>query len=280
MNTGITKTRPGLTDFALCKNMTIFTDKINGGMKELKHFIIIAAALLIAVCGYAQQTAKRQRLYVIDGRFFKEIPMDRKHITGMLMITTANGTKAMGLTLSEPLPDDALRYALPKDSIAEADILLEMYEEKKSNALKASIYKEDLLKTGDKFPEFKATDIDGKTWSNADAAGKVMVLNCWFTGCGPCRAEMPELSEWKTEMPDVMFFSSTYEKAETARPILESRKFNWTALVNDRQFKNYIGANGYPMTIVIDKKGIIRQVEYGTSPLQREKLKQTIKSLR
>lgn len=249
-------------------------------MKKFKQIIMVAAALLIAVCGYAQQSTKHQRMYIIDGHFFKEIPMDKKLITGILMITTSNGTQAIGITLSEPLSEDALRYAIPKDSVAEADIMLEMYEEKKSNALRTSINKENLLKAGDQFPEFKATDIEGKTWSSADASGKVMVINCWFTGCGPCLAEMPELSEWKTEMPDVMFFSATYEKAETARPVLERRKFNWIALVNDRQFKNYIGTNGYPMTIVIDKEGIIRQVEYGTSPLQRKRLKQTIQSLR
>ena len=54
----------------------------------------------------------------------------------------------------------------------------------------------------------------------------------------------------------------------------------WIPLVNDTIFKNYIGSNGYPMTVVVDKDGIIRQVEFGTTPLQREKLKQTIQSLR
>lgn len=81
-------------------------------------------------------------------------------------------------------------------------------------------------------------------------------------------------------MPDVMFFSSTYERPETARPVLEKQQFNWIPLVNDTIFKNYIGSNGYPMTVVVDKDGIIRQVEFGTTPLQREKLKQTIQSLR
>ena len=34
------------------------------------------------------------------------------------------------------------------------------------------------------------------------------------------------------------------------------------------------------MTIVVGKDGKIAQIEYGTTPLQREKLKQTIQSLR
>ena len=77
---------------------------------------------------------------------------------------------------------------------------------------------------------------------------------------------MPELSTWKDEMPDVMFFSSTYESAEIP-------------IVNDTLFTKYIGNNGYPLTVVIDRNGIVAMVEYGTSATQREALKQKIKSL-
>lgn len=248
-------------------------------MKITKY--ILAIATMISVIGAsAQNSYKSSKVYIIDGYFFKEIPMDKDMICGLLMIETANGSEAYGLLLQDELPADALKYSIPADSVAEADLLLEQFNEKKSGAIRLTMSKEETLKVGDKFPAFNAVDIEGKKWSNADTEGKVMVLNCWFTGCGPCRAEMPELSEWKNEMPDVMFFSSTYERPETARPVLEKQQFNWIPLVNDTIFKNYIGSNGYPMTVVIDKEGIIRQVEFGTTPLQREKLKQTIQSLR
>ena len=136
-----------------------------------------------------------------------------------------------------------------------------------------------MINEGDKFPEFSATDINGKIWTNADVKGKVMVLNLWFTGCRPCRAEMPELSKWKDEMPDAMFLSATYENAERAKPVIESQGFNWIALINDTQFAEFIGSIGYPMTIVVDKAGFITMIEYGTSPTQRTKLKEEIRKL-
>jgi thiol-disulfide isomerase/thioredoxin len=107
-----------------------------------------------------------------------------------------------------------------------------------------------------------------------------MVLNLWFTGCGPCRAEMPELSQWKTEMPDVMFFAATYEDAATARPVVERQGFNWIQLVGDTQFKEWIDESGYPLTVVVDKAGNVTHVEHGTSPVQRETLKQKIQEVR
>jgi len=49
--------------------------------------------------------------------------------------------------------------------------------------------------------------------------------------------------------------------------------------VNNILFTKYIGNNGYPLTAVIDKEGVVVMVEYGTSASQREALKQKIKSL-
>lgn len=248
-------------------------------MKRLCLFIT-AVLLAITVCANTRQGSKSQKLYIIDGYFFNEIPMNKTLITGLIPLNTPGGAKATALTLSQPLPDEALRYALPVEQVPDAEQFLMLYNEKKSGLIPLAIKPEETLKTGDLFPPFKAVDINGQTWTNEDVKDKVMVLNCWFTGCGPCRAEMPELSGWKDEIPDVIFFSSTYEDADTARQVLEKAGFNWTPIVNDNQFKTYVGGNGYPMTVVIDKSGIIRQVEFGTSPLQRDHLKQTIQSLR
>lgn len=87
---------------------------------------------------------------------------------------------------------------------------------------------------------------------------------------------MPELSGWKDELPDVMFFSSTYESPEVARQVLDRGTFNWTHLVGDKQFTGYIGEKGYPLTIVVGKDGRIVAFEYGTSAEKRERLHSAI----
>ena len=89
-----------------------------------------------------------------------------------------------------------------------------------------------------------------------------MVLNQWFTGCRPYRQEMPELSEWKDEMPDVMFFSFTYETPEVAKQVLDKVRFNWIPIVNDTQFCEWVGNMGYPHTIIIDKEEKIAMIEF------------------
>lgn len=247
---------------------------------ELKKYLFAIAFCFVAMACYAQNAKATEAIYIIEGLFFREVPVDFSLTDGVMSIKTANGTQAYGISVKEPLSEAAKKFAVSEEEIPEADVLLEMYQERLGRMKQSYVATEELLKTGDKFPRFVANDIDGKEWRSEDVEGKVMVLNCWFTGCDPCRAEMPELSQWKNEMPDVMFFSATYEKPETARPVLEKIGFNWIHLVRDKQFKNYIGNNGYPMTIVVDKNGIIAQIEYGTSPLQRESLKKTIQNLR
>ena len=240
----------------------------------------LLAILALTVCFIAttQNTPKKRKFVIIENYFFKSIPVASSQITGMSMVSTPNGTKATGVILANPLPEAALKYAVPEDSVPEAAELKARFAEAKVLKVKTAI--DETVEIGSKFPEFKAVDIDGKEWSTADVAGKPMVLNLWFTGCGPCRSEMPELSQWKNEMPDIMFFSATYEDADRARPVIERQGFNWIPLVNDTQFKEWIGAQGYPMTIVVDKAGTIVHVEYGTSPVQREELKKIIESVR
>lgn len=231
---------------------------------------------------------KPNKIIIFNGYFFNELPAAVKSNSlpqdiKMFFIETPNETKALGMySPSVELSEESLNYAISVKNVTEGEELLRRYNEQKdaeSISFTMSATK-PLIQVGDKFPDFSATDINGKTWTNTDAIGKVMVLNLWFTGCGPCRGEMPELSTWKDEMPDVMFFSSTYEAPEIARQVLDKCKFNWIPLVNDTQFKKYIGNNGYPLTIVVDKEGNIAAFEYGTSSEQRASLKNKISELR
>ena len=132
-------------------------------------------------------------------------------------------------------------------------------------------------KEGEPFPQFSEKDMDGRTWTNDSVKGRVMVLNLWYSGCGPCRAEMPILSEWKNQLPGVMFFSATYHDAETAKRITDKHLFTWTHLIEAKDMMAWIGTEGFPLTIVVDKKGIVRHTVHGTNEDKRAELLAKIK---
>ena len=231
---------------------------------------------------------KKETYSIVNGFFFKNVrpifndqgyPKDLQ----MISIETPEGNRALGFySPSINISNELKSHSISPASIVEGEELLRRFNDfiSREKIKKEKIGKIEKIEVGGFFPDFSAIDIDGKKWTNKDIEGKVMVLNQWFTGCRPCRQEMPELSEWKDEMPDVMFFSSTYESPEVANQVLEKVRFNWIPIVNDTQFFEWVGDMGYPMTIIINKDGKIVAIEYGTSPEKREKLKQTIKSLR
>lgn len=136
------------------------------------------------------------------------------------------------------------------------------------------------FKEGAPFPRFCYTDIDGEEWSNQKVKGHVLVLNVWYSGCGACIKEMPELSQWKDELPDVVFLSANFEKEEVVRRIAERHGFNWHHLANDDQFIRLMGQNGFPMTVVVDKEGIVRSIVHGTNVAKRAALRQKIEEYR
>jgi thiol-disulfide isomerase/thioredoxin len=43
--------------------------------------------------------------------------------------------------------------------------------------------------------KLQGATVDGGTWSMAEAAGKVVVVNVWGSWCGPCVAEAPDLQK-------------------------------------------------------------------------------------
>lgn len=241
----------------------------------MKHFHILTLVILAFFCSsiHAQEKNRPKRYILIENYIFSAFPdsISRSDTKEMYSLATPAGSRAVGYVMNSPLPANVNKSALNVDSVPEGRLLLEMFEEARERSKRA--FTAPKIKTGMTFPEFSAIDVAGRKWTSADVKDRVMVLNLWYTGCGPCRAEMPELSEWKNEMPDVMFFSATYEKADRAEPVLKKHGFNWINLVEDKQFVDWLGGKGYPMTIVVNKEGVITHIVNGTSPEKRAELK-------
>jgi len=51
-------------------------------------------------------------------------------------------------------------------------------------------------------PELSAEGLDGRTWTLADAHGRVVWVNFWATWCPPCKTEMPAMQALAERYPD------------------------------------------------------------------------------
>jgi cytochrome c biogenesis protein CcmG/thiol:disulfide interchange protein DsbE len=102
---------------------------------------------------------------------------------------------------------------------------------------------------------------DGKEYSLSQFKGKVVLINFFTFFCGPCRQEMPHLSQMHQELKGQGFqtlgigLSSTPDQLKQivtqlnlAYPVLEG---------NDAVSKAYGGVELVPLTFIIDKQGNI-----------------------
>jgi thiol-disulfide isomerase/thioredoxin len=122
---------------------------------------------------------------------------------------------------------------------------------------------------GEKALDFIVTDLNGNTIKLSELKGKVVVLNFWFTKCGPCVIEMPTLNtlvdEYKNK--DVVFLALTFNKKGVVENFLYEHEFKYTIAANAMDAIRIYGVQSYPTSIVIDKKGaiVLKEIGYRTN---------------
>ena len=251
-------------------------------MKQIKIIAFFLMLLPLAASAQEERIDTVIPKFLSNGYFFREMPDLPDGEKSILKLKDKEGNSIIVINVNAELPKSLIRKAIPREQVHNADQFLNgvnmmaTMQELTQAKVKAdgTFYSP---KAGEPFPLFSEKDIDGHIWTNDSVKGRVMVLNLWYSGCGPCRAEMPELSTWKELLPNVMFFSATYHDAELAKKITDKHHFTWTHLVEAEDMMSWIGTEGFPLTIVVDKQGLVRYSVHGTSEVKRAELLAKIK---
>jgi len=116
---------------------------------------------------------------------------------------------------------------------------------------------------GQHLPSFALKDMNGNVVSPTNLTGKFLVVNLWFTTCGPCIEEMPDLNKLKkeNENSDVKFLAITFDTKNAVHNFLQKHNFNFTVIPGAKFYCDQI-TQLYPLTFFVDKKGIIRFAEH------------------
>ncbi len=125
----------------------------------------------------------------------------------------------------------------------------------------------DRCYVGMKLPAFKDISISGDTVDTRSMQGKIIVINIWSLWCGPCLAELPGLNEIVEKYKDknVEFIALTLEKKESINKFLNQDHIFLFKIIPDAKniFYRQLDSFGFPRTMIIDQKGIIRKVFSG-----------------
>lgn len=126
---------------------------------------------------------------------------------------------------------------------------------------------------GAKAPDFNLPDLDGSTVSLSDLEGNPILINFWYTGCPPCRNEMPYLQQVHSENEEdglIILAINAGESSSTITEYLDNNELSSlldTILVDSKgnTFQKY-EIQYFPTTYFIDQNGIIKEKVIGAFP--------------
>ncbi len=110
---------------------------------------------------------------------------------------------------------------------------------------------------------FAGTDETGNPVSSSDYAGQVLVLNFWYAGCAPCRAEAPSLQALNAQYDGqgASFLGvNVRDQASTAVSFDDTFGITYPSIIDtdgalQLAFSGTVAPNAVPTTLVIDKQG-------------------------
>ncbi|HEX2475034.1 MAG TPA: TlpA disulfide reductase family protein [Lacipirellulaceae bacterium] len=130
--------------------------------------------------------------------------------------------------------------------------------------------------------DWESTDLEGKAHRLADYAGKVVVLDFWYRGCGWCIRAMPQINQVAEEYADqpvAVLGMNTDSNLDDAKFVAEAMKLKYPSIRIDRELPQKYGVSGFPTMLVIDQAGVVRDMHVGYSPTLREDLNASIDRL-
>lgn len=118
---------------------------------------------------------------------------------------------------------------------------------------------------GDVMRDFTVSTVDGQELKLSEILKdkEAVVLNFWYTGCDPCKAEFPLLQEAYAAYSDrieVITMNPTDISGDTAEDIAQFRDqygLSMPMAMCTSQWFSALGIASYPTTVIIDRYGVI-----------------------
>jgi len=113
---------------------------------------------------------------------------------------------------------------------------------------------------------FSGTFDRGASGSSEDWLGAVVVVNFWYAGCAPCRAEAPDLESLNVKyQPDGVQFVgvNVRDQAGTAQSFADAFGITYPSFLDANEgqiqlaFAGEIAPDAVPTTLVLDRQGRI-----------------------
>jgi len=137
--------------------------------------------------------------------------------------------------------------------------------------------------TGQSAPDFALKSSSGENLRLSEYRGDVVMVNFWATWCGPCRQEMPLLDQLYTRYQRVGFSLlgvNIDDDSSKAMDMVSELGVSFPVLFDARKdVSRLYEVEAMPVTVLIDREGMVRYVHHGYEPGIEEKYLDQIRSL-
>ena len=120
---------------------------------------------------------------------------------------------------------------------------------------------------GKPLPKFAIVSTKGERLTNASLKGKVVLLDFWATWCGPCKAASPAVQKIHDAYGAKglrVIGADTFETGPSgAAKYAKEHGYTYTFGLKGDGLATAMGATGIPLFVLVDKKGIVRNVWLG-----------------
>ena len=160
-----------------------------------------------------------------------------------------------GAPLDARLDDPRTVVTFPNDGLANADL------------------------RGDPLPHVALGDRDGNEIQTASFLGQPLVINLWFSTCGPCAKELPDFAEVHAERGDEVRFIGVnpQDSIETMERFAGERDVRYELYRDDfAEFTDAIGAVNFPITLFVSADG---RILHQTGAIEADELRSEIDQL-
>ena len=132
-------------------------------------------------------------------------------------------------------------------------------------------------------PDFVLRSATGENLRLSENRGDVVLINFWATWCGPCRQEMPLLDDLYGRYQRVGFNLlgvNIDEDSRRAMQMVQELGVNFPVLFDEyKEVSKLYDVEAMPVTILVDREGIVRHIHHGYKPGYEEKYLTEIRSL-
>ena len=157
-------------------------------------FLMMGLLCGFVLLSWGQSDGKKEPKLLVDGCFFTESPSELQGAAYQMSILKNDDGRTMMLVTGIKLSEESKKYAVSLSEVKDANYWLEKAKENKKFLSISDYVPKMALNEGERIKPFSVQATDGTRWTDGNTQGRPLVLNFWYTGCGPCIREMPELN--------------------------------------------------------------------------------------